>query len=658
MMPLSLRALLSPFAGHSVTRRPFRRKYNRSSLPYLEVLEDRTVLSAFTVTNTNDSGLGSLRQAILDADATAGTNTIAFNILSSTDLTIRVASLLPAITHATLVDGTTQPGYDGAPVVVVNGSLFNGGFNGYGLDLSGSGIVVRGLVLNEFTGAQVRIDGPGGDVVAGNYIGTNVTGTLVAQPGPFSANTGVLIQSSAGNRIGGTGDTDGNLISGNFLNAVQIAGAGATGDLVQGNLIGTDVTGTQALRNSIGVNIGSANNTVGGTDDGAGNVISANGEGIQISASGNVVQGNFIGTDVSGTQPLGNGYGVFITGSSNNTIGGTDAGARNVISDNPFEGILIQGPNNVVQGNFIGTDVSGTQAIGNGEGVVIEAANNTSGGTVAGARNVISGNRSGGLSILGGGASGNVVQGNFIGTDVSGEQNLGNLRFGGVFIESSNNTIGGTVAGAGNLISANQGPGIDIEVFGASANGNVVKGNFIGTDITGTQDLGNSGDGVIIKGTNNNVIGGIQPGARNTIAFNGNDGVLVDGGTGNAILHNLIFANAHLGIELGGGGNNNQAAPTLTSASSGFGVTTLQGTFTGRPSSTYTLEFFDNDPSASAQGQRFLGSVTVMTDASGMATFTVSFGVEVSVGDLLTATATDANGNTSRFSQPVAVTGP
>jgi hypothetical protein len=186
---------------------------------------------------------------------------------------------------------------------------------------------------------------------------------------------------------------------------------------------------------------------------------------------------------------------------------------------------------------------------------------------------------------------------------------------------------------------------------------NRIQGNLIGTDLTGAQPLGNGGDGVAVTGgAHDNTVGGTVPGAGNVIAYNGHDGVLIDTGTGNSVLHNRIFANAALGIELVNHGNNDQAAPVLTAAASGGGVTTLQGRFTGRRSTTYTLEFFADggDP---AQGQQFLGSVTVTTDANGVADFTVSFGLEVAPGQLATATATDPDGNTSAFSQGVVVTG-
>jgi hypothetical protein len=153
-----------------------------------------------------------------------------------------------------------------------------------------------------------------------------------------------------------------------------------------------------------------------------------------------------------------------------------------------------------------------------------------------------------------------------------------------------------------------------------------------------------------------NTIGGAIPGATNIIAFNGGDGVLVNGGTGNAIRLNSIFANGGLGIDLISGGNHNQPAPVVTSATSGSGIIIIQGTLQAAPNTTLTIDLFAN-PDGDGQGQRYLGSFTVMTDASGHAVFTVIFAEDVLPGDSITATATDGNGNTSRFSSGVLVTG-
>jgi hypothetical protein len=146
---------------------------------------------------------------------------------------------------------------------------------------------------------------------------------------------------------------------------------------------------------------------------------------------GNAVQGNHIGTDVAGTTALGNFIGVYLYGASGNTIGGTVTGAGNLISGNYSVGVWVTGANNQVQGDYIGTDASGTQALANGDdGVFIYGPNNTVGGTTAAARNIISANHNPGVSLIGAVTTGNLIEGNYIGTDVSGKAGLGNSNFG------------------------------------------------------------------------------------------------------------------------------------------------------------------------------------------------------------------------------------
>jgi titin len=225
------------------------------------------------------------------------------------------------------------------------------------------------------------------------------------------------------------------------------------------NYIGTDVSGTAPLGNfNDGVLIDGSNNTVGGTVDGVRNLISNNGansgsNGVELTATAtnNLVAGNYIGTDVTGSASLPNGRGVYVLGDSN-TIGGTTAQTRN-ISGNTFYGIEIQGRYNLVEGNYIGTDVNGGYALGNGlDGVLVipgSAMFNTIGGTVDGARNVISGNSLNGVNLWPG-AGNNLVLGNFIGIVATGENYLGNGLH-GVLVSGPANTVGGTVAGAGNV---------------------------------------------------------------------------------------------------------------------------------------------------------------------------------------------------------------
>ena len=349
--------------------------------------------------------------------------------------------------------------------------------------------------------------------------------------------------------------------------------------------------------------------------------------------------------------------------------GGSSIVRELVINRFSGSGIRLQTSGNVVDWNFIGTDVAGTVATPNSNpGVSIIAAGNIIGGTGSGARNVISGNESNGVGIVGGMSTGNQILGNFIWTDVSGAAALGN-RFPAVSIfNAADNTIGGTSPGAGNVVSGNDSEGILIN--GVGAVGNLVQGNSIGTDVTGTASLGNVFQGVDIRdNASDNTIGGTAEGAGNTIAFNGGIGVLAVSGTGNGILGNSIFSNTQLGIdlELDGvtpndvgdgdtGANNLQNFHVLTAAVSGS--TAIQGTLNSTPDTTFRLEFFSNsacDASGHGEGETFLGSTDVTTNGSGDASFTAGFPATVSVGHFITSTATDPGNNTSEFSQCVVV---
>ncbi len=403
---------------------------------------------------------------------------------------------------------------------------------------------------------------------------------------------------------------------------------------------------------------------------------------MMIYGSNNVIEGNFIGTDPTGNSAMGNVYGIVVeTPGSNYRIGGTSPEARNVISGNTSVGIAFGiisagGTSHFVQGNFIGTNAAGTAALPNGIGLQI--ASNTSGvlvgGNTSGARNVISGNTFG-ISISG--ASSHVLHtralGNFIGTDVTGSGRLGNTQD-GIALDGVNTIIGGTT-GEGNVISANGRYGISI--FGADSS--VVQGNYIGTDVTGTQILGNAGGGITLVG-NDLMIGGATAGAGNTIMFNGSPqnqspGIAVVGSSyRNAILGNSIYSNAGLGIDLGGPqipdgvtandscdvdtliANNGQNYPVLTSVVPGLGNTIIQGKLNSRPAGVFRIEFFASpaaDTTGYGEGKTFLGFTTVATNSSCTVSFVDTLTTIVPFGTFISATATDAFGNTSEFSRSI-----
>jgi len=576
-------------------RRPIRTAQKaRFYHPCIDLLEDRMVLSTFFVTNTDDAGAGSFRQAILDANSHANTlnpgnvaDAIHFNIAGAGIHSINAGTQLPTISEAVVIDGYTQSGAAQATATtsaIIKIRLFRvpevGTANG--LVISSAGSTVRGLMITDFSNTGIHITGPAatGNVIAGNWIGTGVAGAN-------GNGVGIRIDAGAtGNTIGGTTVADRNVISDNLGDGVLIIGAGTSNNTILGNFIGTDATGTADLGNAVGGILiqDASNNLIGGTTAAARNVISGNnnrGINIQGNSSNNVVQGNYIGTDVTGTQRLGNAFtGVEIAGGNNNIIGGTAAGAGNVISANGHQGVaFFNGANaNLLQGNLIGTDLTGLGDLGNNaNGVLLfaNATNNLIGGTVAGARNIISGNGVLGVYIDGVGSTGNTLQGNYIGTDFLGEFAIANAS-GGVEIDTaSNNFIGGSAPGAGNLISGNQGIGIKLDNSSPGViTHNTVQGNYIGTDRAGSYAIANNSRGIEVT-SDQNVIGGDIPGAGNLISGNAHQGILVFGSADTIVQGNFIgtnrqgtsaVANGLVGISIVGGSTNTLVGGTSIAA--------------------------------------------------------------------------------------------
>lgn len=535
----------------------------------------------FTVRNTDNTGPESLRQAILDANDEVnhpGADTIDFAISGAGPHTIAPTSELPVISAPVTIDGYTQAGAsentlaEGTNAVLqIELSFANVTIsNNVGLSISAGNSTVRGLVINGAPSfPAILLHAQGGNAIEGNFIGTNPTGTA-ASPDNGSQVEGITLGAGSGdNVIGGTTPAARNLISGNTSNGVRI-GLGNGGEVSQNNR----------------------------------------------------VEGNLIGTDAAGTSAIPNGEaGVNVRGpASNNTIGGTSSAARNIISGNKIGVSLESSPGTVVQGNFIGTDVTGAAAVPN-----VEAGVNTS-------RNPNTG--------------------------------------------SANNVfIGGAATGAGNVISGNgnadsiSGDGIFLGESGAA-----VQGNVIGRNASGTAPLGNRKTGITVA-SNGNTIGGASPGAGNTIASNGFFGVSVreESIQRTSILSNSIFSNAQLGINLGGNdsapfgvtlndegdgdgfvANQGQNFPVITSASVTGGNATVSGTLNSTASTTFRLEFFTSaacDPSGFGEGQKVIGSTSVTTDPSGNASFgPLSFAAPAGQS-VITATATDPLNNTSEFSR-------
>ncbi len=614
-----------------------------------------TAATTFTVTNTNDTGPGSLRQAILDANASAGPDVIGFSIGSGPQRIV-VTSELPTITDPLTIDGTTQPGFAGAPLIEIQAE----GVVTDGITITAGNSVVRGLVINTFRRNAIVIENGGGNVVEGNYLGTQPNGNVAAA----NFGSGVVIQNSSNNRIGGITAAARNVISGNLINGVSLA-PGASNNTVQGNYIGTNATGTAALSNDNGVRVfESHNNTIGGNTAAARNVISGNRfSGISIgSSNSNMIQGNFIGTNAAGDALLSNFSDNVFIGNCNNTLVGGPTSAPGTAPGNVIASLFIgSGNQTLVQGNLIGLNATGTAKLSNlpfgvslwGDGIV--------GGSLPGMRNVISGFNTG-IQVANSG--GGLIVGNYIGTDITGTQAIPNVT--GIGSTVKDLRIGGTTPGQANVISGN-GVGIKLE------HGNAfVKGNFIGTRSDGTTPLPN-GDGIVIEdGSGGNIIGGTELGGANTIAFNGRNAISVGltftapPSSKNRIRGNIIHTNAGLGIDLGldqitlndagdsdAGPNGTQNFPNVLSVTAGASTALIDGTLNSVASSAFTLDFYVSsscDSRGFGEGAAFIGSTPVNTDTSGSATFSTQFPVSIPTGSAVTATATDANGNTSEFS--------
>jgi hypothetical protein len=496
---------------------------------------------------------------------TYGSDSINFSIGSGTQA-ISPTSALPTITDVTTIDGTSQPGYAGTPIIELAGA--GAGASVSGLTITAGNCVVSGLVINQVTALGIVITGSSatGNAIEGNYIGTD-TGGAAARA---NANGGILISTGAhDNTIGGLTSTPGagagNVISGNTGNGISLTATAGVNNVIQGNIIGLNAAGTTMLGNSVdGIKINAvtvgAGTLIGGVISQARNVISGQIVNIDLSTSGSnasvTIQGNYIGTDITGTLDRSPGTGIVVGSSPGTVVGGMAPGAGNLIAGNssgitidvlshPVIGGLY---NCVVQGNTIGLSATGT-ALPNGTGINITNADNLIGGTTAGASNVISGNSGVGIVISGTSATGNTVAGNLIGTNAAGTAALGNSGDGVQITGSaSNNTIGGTTVATRNVISGNTGNGVLI-----TGSGNVIAGNYIGTNAAGTAALGNAGCGLFLGGA-----------AGSTRIGTNGDGV-ADATEGNVISGNIL---AYVAIFGSGSGAAliTPSSPAITSA--------------------------------------------------------------------------------------------
>jgi hypothetical protein len=384
--------------------------------------------------------------------------------------------------------------------------------------------------FNTQAGLQITGAGATNEVVTGNFFGTNASGDNLGNV------VGALVQ-TPNNTIGGSSVTSANVFGNNIQFGLVINGTSATDNLVLGNFFGTN-TGEKTLTNLVGLIVESASNTIGGAAAQSANVFGANDvAGLQITGpngTNNLVIGNYFGTNASGAR-FPNQTGLLLD-SRSNTIGGTATGSGNVFALSANAGLEIRDPsatNNLVLGNLFGTNASGDN-LGNAVGLKVDSASNTIGGTSPGAGNVFAFNSSAGAKIAGDFATGNILIGNLIGSNAPSANPSNSI---GIDIESGRNTIGGTTPGSANLISLNDTAGV--QITGAKASGNVLVGNLIGTNSTGEGPLAN-GIGVLISGGTGNVIGGTTPGAANVISGNTTAGIFI---TGNSVTGTQIIGN-------------------------------------------------------------------------------------------------------------------
>ncbi len=604
---------------------------------------------------------------------------------------------LTMATSGCLVRGLTIQQFGGVGLLVLADATNNTVERNVIVLNGGSGIEIRGK-LNRIQGNLVGVDPAGAQVVAGNEYngvaiwkgatGNVVGGDLAVQRNVIGGNrhNGVWIDGAStrdnqviGNYVGvwidglhkapnllsGVSIQDGgydnvirgNLISGNTDNGIWIGGSGSNGNRVLGNRIGVAPDGLSAVGqgdHGIVITLGASSNVIGDGTPAGRNLISGNtNDGILIegaATSGNIVQGNYVGTNATGSASLPNGvHGVELKdGAHDNLVGGDRlAGQGNLISGNTHDGILIEGAatsGNIVQGNYVGTNATGSASLPNGlHGVELKdgAHDNLVGGDrLAGQGNLISGNTNHGFLITSG-AHHNIVSGNIVGPDAAGDHFLGNQPFGAADITNGahDNTIGGlTTVGQGNLLSGH--PVDALALYNnegqPAVTDNRILGNWIGIKLDGAKPLPNHGYGIMLG-----------PGAvrtrieGNVIAFNETYGILVARCEGNTITANSIYSNLLAGIKLEQGGNCAIASPRIISA------TCTHASGTAPPN--VTIELFSD---AEDEGRVYEGTTTSWP--SGVWEFSKSRAFRLG---RLTATQTDAAGNTSEFSPPYQLPG-
>jgi len=594
-----------------------------------------------TVTNTNDAGAGSLRQAIIASNADVTTpRLINFNIPGGVPQIITPITLYPAISATVTIDGTSQqPGWvfgNNMPIVlncaVLASSLISGACI---LIDSTSNCVIKGLAIKSYVGSvngyAMRINSTtaasNNNQIMNCYFGCNADGSVTP---PFTDNTRSIVLSGNTNFpvnntiVGGPNQTDGNLLVNTSTNDIDL----------------------------------------------------------QFNVNNTLIQNNFFGTDITGMLPVGgNPYDIAIFGAVNAPVNGTSI-INNVLSNNTLASAaainLIENVNNTrIENNKIGTNRLGTAALVNaGSGINTLGTNALPVNNTIIINNIISGNVAGGI-LLNDQTNNSIIQGNIIGTNITGTTAIPNA-FGIAIIAdtqaaaspSQNNLIGGIGTGQGNLISGNTNQGILLQ---NDVLNTTIQQNVIGVSSTGAALPNGSGIELISSlnaPVNGTLIGGTIPDAANTIKFNQSNGVLVNGLPSanailNSILENSIYLNIGSGILLINQGNDNQQPPTFVSAQICNSGTQLITTVTAPAlpaSSHFRIEIFENDVNRNpiTEGQRFIGAIDSVPSGQTVTTIlTLSPGMPTT--GFMSATATNLNnigntpGDTSEFSSNFAV---
>ncbi|WP_426573525.1 DUF4214 domain-containing protein [Aquihabitans sp. McL0605] len=552
-----------------------------------------------------------LRAAIQEADATPGAATVTITFAATGS--IRPVTKFPAISRPVTIDGSTAPGYTVAGGPLVRITCDDAPAVADGLTVTAPSTTIRALEIDGCDNALSLPAGADHARIYGNEIGTDGIHRAYPHNGLYG-----IVAAADDVQIGGPAAGEGNVVN---TQEQSIVVKDTTDDhssnqvTIQGNRVGPKPDGDPVYGIAIEPNVHAL---VGGTTPGAGNVVAQAAIGIRFTdnGAGITIQGNLLGTDPTGTTAIPNNGGIdgdassgARAGSAVPLIGGGAPGAGNLISGNRFDAIQLSVAA-TVQGNLIGTDITGTTALPNGG----------------------AGSQDSAIELMSG---------------YSGVATTGTL-------------IGGTGPGEGNVISGNNGRGIQIDQTGYR-----ILGNHIGTDATGTRAIPNGDDNILIDGssTGPGQIGGVAPGEANTIANSPGSGVhLYQADTplvGVSMRGNRIFGNDDLSIDLfqhepDHAANGDQIDPKITSITPGAGAVELAGTVRSDQAGPLLVDVYASDvcPSATHTGEakEYLGTISVPYPGGNVVKAFTGSVTAPTVGNVVTATTTQATNGTSQFS--------